>query len=69
MNLSKNILKKKKVLYVIIGIVVVITGIIIWGAVTDWKFWNYSKNKYIMIYCNFMIQYEVVQGTLYDITV
>jgi hypothetical protein len=42
----KDILKKKKVLYIGVGILVVITGIIIWGAVTDWKFWNYSKNKY-----------------------
>jgi hypothetical protein len=41
--------KNNKVLYIsIVSISVIVIGIVIWGFLTNWKFWNYSKkeNKY-----------------------
>ena len=39
----KNIFKNKIVLYSIIAVTVIAIGIVVWGAVTDWKFWNVRK--------------------------
>ena len=40
---TKNIFKNKIVLYSIIAVTVIAIGIVVWGAVTDWKFWNVLK--------------------------
>ena len=38
--------KNNKVLYIsIVSISVIVIGIVIWGFLTDWKFWNYKQEK------------------------
>ena len=38
--------KNNKVLYIsIISISVILIGIVVWGFLTNWKFWNYKKEK------------------------
>ena len=41
----KNIFKNKIVLYSVIAVTVIAIGIVVWGAVTDWKFWNVHKKS------------------------
>lgn len=41
----KNIFKNKIVLYSVIAVTVIAIGIVVWGAVTDWKFWNAQKKS------------------------
>ena len=42
---TKNIFKNKFVLYSIIAVTVIAIGIVVWGVVTDWKFWNVPKKS------------------------
>jgi len=42
---TKNIFKNKIVLYSVIAVTVIAIGIVVWGAVTDWKFWNTQKSS------------------------
>ena len=38
--------KNNKVLYIsIVSISVIVIGIVIWGFLTDWKFWNHKQEK------------------------
>ena len=41
----KNIFNNKIVLYSVIAVTVIAIGIVVWGAVTDWKFWNAQKSS------------------------
>ena len=41
----KNVFKNKIVLYSVIAVTVIIIGIVLWGAVTEWKFWNTQKSS------------------------
>ena len=41
----KNVFKNKIVLYSVIAVTVIAVGIVVWGAVTDWKFWNVHKKS------------------------
>ena len=42
---TKNIFKNKIVLYSVIAVTVIAIGIVVWGVVTDWKFWNVPKKS------------------------
>ena len=44
-NIFQKFFKNKTVLYITIGVIIVIIGIVVWGIITNWKFWNYSKKN------------------------